>query len=98
VLELSKRANRLEVTLSPSSSQADPLRTRCPGPELGSQHQLTSASLPLSVLRHPSFTVKLGGGSSSNDPYQVTTRSTLTITLRRTKVRTRILSYAARSR
>jgi hypothetical protein len=97
VLELRKRADRLDVSLSPGASAAGPLRTRCPGPALGS-HQLTSAALPLTVLRHPTFTAKLEGESFSNGPYQVTTRSTLTVTLRRTRVSTRILPFMARSR
>jgi hypothetical protein len=96
-LELRKHANRLELSLSPGGSEANPLRTRCPGPTLGSDH-LASASLPLSVLRHPTFTVKLHGDSFSNGPYRVTTRSTLTVTLQREKVTTQILPYVARSR
>ncbi|MGI8714721.1 MAG: hypothetical protein ACR2NR_16385 [Solirubrobacteraceae bacterium] len=96
-IELRKRANRLEISASPAASQAaDPLRTRCPGPELGS-HQLTHATLPPSVLRHPSFTVALHGGSFSDGPYRVTTRSTLTITLHRTAVKTQIVPFVARS-
>jgi hypothetical protein len=94
---LRQRAGRLEVSLSPASSQAgDPLRTRCPGPELGS-HQLTSTSVPLSVLRHATFTVALRGGSFSDGPYRVTTRSTLTVTLRRAGVTTQIVPFAART-
>ena len=96
-LELNKRADRLEVSLSPGPAAAAPLRTRCPGPALGSD-QLTSASLPLSVLRRPSFTAKLHGDSFSNGPYRVTTRSTLTVTLRRTKVTIRVFPFAASSR
>jgi hypothetical protein len=93
----SGRAGRLEVSLSPGLSQAaDPLRTRCPGPDLG-QRQLTSASLPLSVLRHRSFTVTLHGNAFGDGPYRVTTRSTLNLTLRRTKVTTQILPFVARS-
>jgi hypothetical protein len=95
-IELRKRADRLQVSVSPGASQAaDPLRTRCPGPELGS-HKLTSASIPLSVLRHPSFTVALHGGSFGDGPYRVTTRSTLTITLRRAGVKTQIVPFASR--
>ena len=97
-LQLRKRADRFQVSLGPALSQAaDPLRTRCPGPDLGS-HALTSASIPLSTLRQPMFTIKLHGGSFSNGPYRVTTRSTLSITLRRTKVTTQILPLAARRR
>lgn len=96
-LGLRVRADRLQVSVSPAISQAaDPLRTRCPGPELGS-HQLTRASVALSVLRHPSFTVALRGGSFGDGPYRVTTRSTLTITLRRTAVKTQIVPFVSRS-
>ncbi len=97
VLTLRKRADRLQISLSPGNSAAAALRTRCPGPALGS-HQLTSASLPLRVLRRRTFTAKLTGDAFSNGPYRVTTRSTLTVTLRRTQVTTQILPYAARSR
>lgn len=90
-ITLRQRADRLEISVSPSRSQAaDPLRTRCPGPELGS-HQLTRASVPLSALRHPSFTVALHGGSFSDGPYRVTTQSTLTLTLRRAAIETQIV-------
>jgi hypothetical protein len=89
-IQLRQRAGRLDVSVSPAMSQAgDPLRTRCPGPELGS-HELTTGSVPLSALRHPTFTVALHGGSFSDGPYRVTTRSTLTLTLHREKVKTQI--------
>jgi hypothetical protein len=92
-IRLRQRAGRLEVSVSPAISQAgDPLRTRCPGPELGS-HQLTRASVPVSVLRHPTFTVALHGGSFSDGAYRVTTQSTLTITLHRQRIKTQILPY-----
>ena len=90
---LAERAHRLRLAISPIASQAgDPLRTRCPGPDLG-PHQLTSASLPLSVLRRRSFTATLRGGSFRDGPYRVTTQSTLTVTLRRGRVTTRIEPY-----
>jgi hypothetical protein len=90
-IQLRQRAGRLEVSVSPAISQAgDPLRTRCPGPELGS-HQLASASVPLSALRHPTLTVALHGGSFSDGPYRVTAQSTLTLTLRRAGIKTQIV-------
>jgi len=50
-IRLRQRAGRLDVSISPAMSQAgDPLRTRCPGPELGS-HALTSGSVPLSAAQ-----------------------------------------------
>ena len=90
---LRERARRLMISVSPSGSRAaDPLRTRCPGPALGS-HPLTSASLPLNVLRRSRFTVKLHGDSFRDGPYTVTTRSTLTISLQRRGVKTQILPF-----
>ena len=90
---LREHARRLMVSVSPSGSDsADPLRTRCPGPSLGS-HPLTSASLPLNVLRRSRFTVNLHGDSFRDGPYTVTTHSTLTISVQRHGVRTQILPF-----
>jgi hypothetical protein len=90
VIAILERKGRLGVLVSPViSPAADVLGTRCPGPSVS--HPLTSASLPLSVLHRPTFTVKLHGGSFSNGPYRVTTHSTLTVTLHREKVTTQIL-------
>jgi hypothetical protein len=87
-VQLQSHAGRLLVTLSPVSTQApDPLRTRCPGPELG-QHALALATLPRSALRRRVVTVALHGNAFSDDPYRVRTRSTLMLTLRRVRVRT----------
>ncbi len=78
-----KHADRLMISVSPLPSlAADPLRTRCPGPALG-HHPLTSASLPLSVLQRPGFTVNLRGDSFHDGPYEVTAHSTLTVSLQR---------------
>jgi hypothetical protein len=91
VVLLYRHANRLVVSLSPAVSQADdPLRTRCPGPNLA-RPRFTRASVPLSVLRHPTFTVRFHGSAFSDGPYQVTTRSSLSIILQRTKVTTQVL-------
>jgi hypothetical protein len=98
VLSVLRRANRLMMSLSPAVSQADdPLRTRCPGPDLA-RPRFTKTSVPLSVLRHPTFTVTFHGSAFGDGPYRVTTRSDLTITLHRTKVTTQLLPYAASSR
>jgi hypothetical protein len=70
-----------------STSGTDPLRTRCPGPELG-QHALTSATLPRGALRRQAVTVALKGNAFGDGPYRVRTRSTMTLTLRRVRVRT----------
>jgi hypothetical protein len=89
-LGLDVRRGRLRVSLSPAESQAaDPLRTRCPGPDLG-QHVLTSATLPRSALRRRTLTVSLHGNSFTDGPYTVRTRSTVMLTLRRVRVRTQV--------
>ena len=85
---LEARGDRVRVSLSPARSQAaDPLRTRCPGPELGN-HALASAVLPRRALRRRTFTVALDGRALRDGPYEVRTRSTLVLTLRRMRVRT----------
>jgi hypothetical protein len=90
-IQLRPRAGRLQISVSPSVFQAgDPLRTRCPGPELGS-HQLTNAWVPLTALRRPTLTVHLHGGSFRDGPYSVATQSTLILTLRRARIKTQIV-------
>ncbi len=82
---LQASAGRLRVSLSPAGSQAnDPLRTRCPGPAVGSD-QLAAATVPLSTLRHRTFTVALHGARRQAGPYQLTAESTIRLTLRRTR-------------
>lgn len=89
--QLRSRAAGLLVSLSPQSSRAvDPLRTRCPGPNLG-QHAFTSSTLRRGALRGRLLTVALHGNSFGDGPYRVRTRSTLILTLRR--VRVRVLTY-----
>jgi hypothetical protein len=92
-----RHADRLIVTVVPSSQAADPLRTRCPGPALG-RDSLASASLPLDVLRHPRLTINLHGVSFQDGPYDVATRSTLTVRLQRRGVKTQIIPFLSRSR
>jgi hypothetical protein len=76
------------VTLAlTSTSGTDPLRTRCPGPMLGA-HSLAHASLPLNVLRQPQFTIRLHGTAFRDGPYDVTTHSTIAITVSRESVTT----------
>ncbi|HTU30354.1 MAG TPA: hypothetical protein VMF07_13305, partial [Solirubrobacteraceae bacterium] len=76
--------------LAPSDSQAaDPLRTRCPGPDLGS-HVFVAARVPASVLRRRAFTANLRGRAFSDGPYRVSTRSTLAVTLRRGATHVRV--------
>lgn len=83
---LQSQAGRLLVSLSLQSLQAvDPLRTRCPGPELG-QHALALSTLPRGALHRRVVTVALHGNEFSDGPYRVRTRSTLMLTLRRVRV------------
>jgi len=90
-----RHADRLVVSVSPGrTAAADPLRSRCPGPALGRQ-PLTSASLPLSVLRRSRFTVSLHGESFHDGPYRVTSRSTLRIELQRRGVKTQIVPFVS---
>jgi hypothetical protein len=92
---LRKHAGRLIASVSPERSQAaDPLRSRCPGPALG-RHPLTSASLPLNILRRSRFTVSLHGDSFTDGPYRVMSRSTLTVGLQRRGVKTQILPFVS---
>jgi hypothetical protein len=85
---LEARGDRLQVSLSPAQSQAaDPLRTRCPGPDLG-DNTLTSATLPRSALRRRTLTVALHGRPFCDGPYALRTRSTLVLTLRRGRMST----------
>jgi hypothetical protein len=87
-IQLQSHAGGLLLSLSPvSASGTDPLRTRCPGPELG-QHALTSATLPRGALRRQVVTVPLTGNAFGDGPYRVRTRSTMILTLRRVRVRT----------
>ncbi len=84
-VQLQVRARRLRVSLSPADSQAtDPLRTRCPGPAVGS-NQLATATVPLSALTRRTFTVALHGTGRKAGPYQLTADSSIRLTLRRTR-------------
>jgi hypothetical protein len=79
-------AGHVLISVSPVSKQAtDPLRTRCPGPELG-QHALALSALTHSGLRGRMVTVALHGTSFGDGPYRVRIRSTLVLTLRRVRV------------
>jgi hypothetical protein len=94
-LLLARHGARLQVSLSPSRSQAgDPLRTRCPGPSLG-HHDFTVGSVPVSDLSRPSFTVALHGHSFRDGAYVVTTHAVARVTLRRGQVTTRVLPFAS---
>jgi hypothetical protein len=82
-IRIVRAGHRIAVSLAPARSQAsDPLRTRCPGPDLGS-HRFASGDLPAGVLRRPAFSVTLHGLAFHDGPYRVSTHSTLRLTLRR---------------
>ncbi|MDQ6776375.1 MAG: hypothetical protein M3071_09200 [Actinomycetota bacterium] len=79
-------AGRVRLSFAPAASQAsDPLRTRCPGPALV-EHDLASATEPLSALRPPALTVALRGATFGDGVYRVRPTSTLVLTLRRTRI------------
>jgi hypothetical protein len=85
-VQVQSHAGHVLISLSPLSTQAtDPLRTRCPGPDLG-EHALVVSTLTHSALRGRVITVALHGNSFSDGPYRVRTRSTLMLTLRRVRV------------
>jgi hypothetical protein len=85
-VQVQSRVGHVLISLSTVSTQAtDPLRTRCPGPELG-QHALVVSTLTHSALRGRLVIVALHGNSFSDGPYRVRTRSTLALTLRRVRV------------
>jgi hypothetical protein len=68
------------------SSGVGPLRTRCPGPMLG-RHPLAAGSVRESTLGQPHVKLRLDGGERfRNGPYTITTTSSLTLTLRRTRI------------
>jgi hypothetical protein len=85
-VQVQSHAGHVIISLSPQSTQAtDPLRTRCPGPDLGEQ-ALVVSTLTHSALHGRVVTVMLHGNSFSDGPYRVRTRSTLVLTLRRVRV------------
>jgi hypothetical protein len=76
---------------------SDPLRTRCEGPGLADvarAHPLATGTLPLSAFRSRRVTLLLNrGGAFSSDGYSGTTRSDVTVVLRRLRIRTHIQVY-----
>ncbi len=84
------RSGRLDLALQTlTTGAADPLRTRCPGPDLG-QRSLATAVVPRSVWRRRSFEVALRGASFADGPYRVAIHSTLTVRLRRGHVTSKV--------
>lgn len=86
------RRGRLHVVLQALlTGAADPLRTRCPGPDLG-QRSLAAAVVPREVWRRRTFAVLLHGASFADGPYRVTIDSTLRLALRRGRLSLRVSS------
>ncbi len=73
----------MQVALSGAGGlSGDLLRTRCPGPALGSR-RLAVGSVPLTAFGRPTVTVTLRGARFAAGPYRVTDVGTFTLTLRR---------------
>jgi hypothetical protein len=86
LVQVQSHAGHVLISLSPQSTQStDPLRTRCPGPDLG-EHALVVSTLTHSALHGRVVTVALHGNSFSDGPYRIQTRSTMVLTLRRVRV------------
>jgi len=82
-LQLRVRGGRMQVALSGAGGlSGDLLRTRCPGPALGSR-RLAVGSVPLTAFGRPTVTVTLRGARFAAGPYRVTDVGTFTLTLRR---------------
>jgi hypothetical protein len=71
-----------------------PVRTRCAGPLLGvalGQPAAASGTLPVGAFARPRVTLRLTRGARLEDgPYTGTSRSDLTVVLRRTSLTTRV--------
>jgi len=81
------------ASLSPSgdrlagSAGASDLRTRCPGPMIGGQASVWSATARASGLRHRVFTIQLGPrGPLAEDGYVISPGGHLSVTVRRGRV------------
>lgn len=81
-LQLQARAGRMQIALSAAVGQRDLLRTRCPGPALGSR-RLAAGSVPLTAFSRPTVTVTLHGARFAAGPYRVTDVGSVTLTLHR---------------
>jgi hypothetical protein len=84
VVVLGVRGRRLTETYSPAASP----RTRCPGPELAQFQTLASGGIGLAALAQPTFTLHLSGsGPLADDGYTISQHTSLTLTLKRGRVR-----------
>lgn len=85
-LELGISRRRLTVRYAPTASSFDPLRTRCPGPVLGS-HALAIGHASSALLGRRRLTLAIHTGIGFRDrAYQVHTASSLSVTLQRTGI------------
>lgn len=82
-LRLRAHGGRMQIALSGAGGLAgDLLRTRCPGPALGSR-RLAAGSVPLTAFSRPTVTVTLHGARFAAGPYRVTDVGSFTLTLHR---------------
>jgi hypothetical protein len=93
-LQLEGRRGRMQVALSAAGAPSDPLRTRCPGPALGSR-PLAAGSVPLAAFGHRTITVTLRGARFAVGPYRVSAAGRFSVTLRRTGQSTQIFRLGA---
>jgi hypothetical protein len=77
-------------------SSADPLRGRCPGPstgDVGRAQALATATVPLAAVRQPTLTLRFTRGAGfGGDGYSGVTKPDLTLVLKRTRVRERVVT------
>jgi hypothetical protein len=93
-LEMRRSAGRIVADLSFRQLT----RTSCPGPSLSESGYnattLATTALPLSALRHGRLTLHLEGGAPlETDGWSGWTRGSVTIVLRRTRVKTSVFRY-----
>jgi hypothetical protein len=80
-LRLQTDAGRMQVALSAPGGLRDPLRTRCPGPALGS-HELAAGGVPLTAFAGRTVTVTLHGVRSTAGAYRLRSVGSFSLTLR----------------
>ena len=93
-LRLQARRDRMQVALSGAGVQPDPLRTRCPGPALGSRW-LAAGSVPLIAFGRPTVMVTLHGLRFTAGPYRLRGAGSFSVILRRTGQSTQIYRLGA---
>jgi hypothetical protein len=66
------------------SGESSPWRTRCPGPMIGGQASVWSATFPAQALARRSFTIEArSAGSLSEDGYTISLHGRVSVTVRR---------------